>query len=196
VLASCIREPIPYQHVSMGGYCRLKDRRPQSSPHRWNAHIHPHRRSSLFSVHPSKRVVTYLQDPWQTFCRHSLYALKHSSYAGGVDAIHRCNGGRLSNLIRRCFQPASRREYKAEIIVVKLNGVDVADWEDLSPCSGNRRALKSSRSCAGIRIGVHRCRPRNPGLLISVWADGTPAGAGRSVRPDSEEYRAGMRNAF
>lgn len=181
----------------LGGYCRLKGSDDLSQALIGKQRVFTHtEEGSLFSVHPSKRVITYLSGPlanllfaillYALLATIPLQVVSMPSIVATVDDYPQLFGGTSS--------PASDAGIQTGDRVLKLNGQVIIDWEDLE----NRLLNSKGKEIFTIE--------RNQEVLdITVFGQSTEQGSFRygltvlqdavvgSVRPNSEEYRAGLR---
>ncbi len=181
----------------LGGYCRLKGSDDLSQAliggHRTFTHTEE---GSLFSVHPSKRMITYLSGPLANFIfAILLYAVLATL---PMPVISRLPIVAVVDdypaLFSDAHSPASEAGIRTGDEITRLNGVNIVDWEDLE------RRLSKSKGTETFTI-----KRDDTELEITVSGEQNTDGTYRygltvlqqalvgSVRPNSEEYRAGLR---
>jgi regulator of sigma E protease len=181
----------------MGGYCRLKGSDDLSQAIIGGQRTFTHtEEGSLFSVHPSKRMITYLAGPLANFIfAILLYAVlatlpmqvvSRSPVAAVVDDYPALFGGATS--------PASEAGMQSGDEILKLNGEHITDWEDLES------RLTHSKGTETFTV-----KRNNSELVFTVSGEKNEDGSYRfgltvlqqpmvgSVRPNSAEYHAGLR---
>lgn len=182
----------------MGGYCRLKGSDDLSQALIGGQRTFTHtEEGSLFSVHPSKRVVTYLAGPlanllfaillYASLATLPMQVVSTPSIVATVDDY--------PTLFADATSPASEAGIQSGDLVVKLNGVDVADWEDLESMlreSSGVEVFTVMRGDTELEFTVAGQETQDCSFRYGLTT--LQQALVGSVRPDSEEYRAGMRN--
>ena len=182
----------------LGGYCRLKgsDDLSQAIIDKQRFFTHTEE-GSLFSVHPSKRVITYLSGPLANL----LFAILLYTFLAAIPlqvVSMPCIVATVDDypeLFSGASSPAASAGIRSGDKVLKLNGQAIVDWEDLEA-----RLLES--------VGKEVFTVERDGEVLDITVIGQSTGQGSyrygltvlqeavvgSVRPNSEEYRAGLRD--
>ncbi len=182
----------------LGGYCRLKgsDDLSQALIDRQSTFMHTEE-GSLFSVHPSKRVITYLAGPLANLIfavlLYSLLVSLPMQIVTTPSVIATVND--YPGLFDNSTSPASDAGLQTGDEVLFLNEVRIVDWEDLQ-----------GRLASSDGMDTFTIRRSDRIFDIAVVGQRTDEGTYRygltvlqptligSVRPSSAEYRAGLRS--
>lgn len=183
--------------LPLGGYCRLKGSDDLSQALLDEQRIFTHtEEGSLFSVHPSKRVMTYLAGPLANLLfailLYGLLATVPMNVVSHPSLVATVND--YPDLFQSASSPASEAGIRTGDMVLKLNGQPILDWEDLEVRLQHSQGkevftVKRGEKVFDFAVTGQRNEDNSYRYGLTVLQEALVG----SVRPSSAEYKAGLR---